>query len=87
MYIHVFVCVCVCVCVCMHVILNVNTHGTYVRIYDGQFLHFFSCLLYLTMPFLDNIQGIWYFNLMHYYDMCVIVGIPKSVYPLHVHMK
>ena len=38
---------------------------------------------------LDNvhtIQDIWYFKLMHY-DMCVIVGIPKSVYPLHVHMK
>ena len=32
------------------------------------------------------IEEIWYFNLMHYV-MCVIVGIPKSVYPLHVHMK
>ena len=47
--------------------------------------------MYISSPFYSTIndhtiQEIWYCKLMHY-DMCVIVGIPKSVYPLHVHMK
>ena len=68
---------------CLHVSLNANTHGTYIYAY-GQLLQ-----LHFLSFFFNNaytIREIWYFNLMHY-DMCVIVGIPKSVYPLHVHMK
>ena len=42
------------------------------------------CLHVYSNP--HTIQEIWYFILMHY-DMYVFVGIPKSVYPLHVHMK
>ena len=45
-----------------------------------------NCYDYLTSVLYLTIQEIQYFELMHY-DMCVIVGIPKSVYPLHVHMK
>ena len=47
--------------------------------------------MYISSPLYSTIndhtiQEIMYCILMHY-DMCVIVGILKSVYPLHVHMK
>ena len=86
------VCVHICVCMCVTVLV------THIQTQFTQSIHLHTCVcvcvyvcacMCVCLHVYSNphtIQEIWYFILMHY-DMYVIVGIPKSVYPLHVHMK
>ena len=63
---------------------------TYVCVYF-LFVHEKVCISYLHIILLVCIICVYVWSIyMHalFYVVCVsIVGIPKSVYPLHVHMK
>ena len=72
---------------------NPNDENQMGEVTISQCLHMCVCTcmfayvcVFMSYDNAHTIHEIWYCKLMHY-DMCVIVGIPKSVYPLHVHMK